>query len=92
MKSFPWDNVKRFNFTYAMPDGAWIESGKYQTSDGMKSCVEWFTFSEITKHLGGLWLDAQLKAQGWMTGCTIDCVPVVHREPLTPVAINGVRI
>ena len=77
MQSFQWSNVKRFNFTYAINDGAWLETGSYQTSDGPKT------------QLGRVWLDTQLKAQGWMTGCWIDCVPVVHREPLKPIAING---
>jgi hypothetical protein len=89
MKTFPWTNVKRFNFTYAIPGGAWIESGEYFTSDGTKTERNWFSFAEIEKQLGHVWLNAQLKAQGWMTGCWIDCVPVIHREPLKPVAING---
>ncbi len=92
VSNFPWINVKRFNFTYAIPGGAWLETGSYQTSDGSKTQIEWYAFAEIEKRLGSEWLLAQLKAQGWMTGCWIDVVPVVHREPLRPVAVNGVPV
>ncbi len=92
MKTFPWTNIKRFNFTWALPGGAWLETGKYQSSEGLKTEINWFSFSTIQHHLGQEWIDAQLSAQGWMTGCWIDCVPVIHREPLKPCAINGIPV
>lgn len=70
--STKWSEVKRFNFTYAIPGGAWLEWGPFRTSDGMKEHREWFSFSLISKHLGSEWIDRQLKRQGWMTGCWID--------------------
>ena len=57
-------NIKRFNFTMALPEGAWLEDSK-----GNK---EWFCFKIIKENLGQQWLDKQAKKQGWMTGCWID--------------------
>ena len=90
MNTFPFPNVKRFNFTYAMEGGAWLESGEYLTSIGKQSYREWIPFQTIIHHMGKEWLDTQMKKQSWMTGCWIDCVTAVHREPLKPVAVNGV--
>lgn len=59
-----WDNVIRFNFTYAIPGGAWLEFG-----DGH---IEWHSFSTIGKHKPQAWIDRHLKKQGWMTGCWVD--------------------
>lgn len=66
--------VARFNFTYAMPDGAWLETPATRTSDGMKTHREWVSFIHIRHSLGQQWLDRQLQRQGWMTGCWIDVV------------------
>ena len=59
-----WDNIARFNFTYAIPGGAWIER-----HDGS---VNWYSFDYIGKHKSQAWIDRQLKKQGWMTGCWVD--------------------
>lgn len=61
---FDWSNVKRFNFTYAITGGAWLE-------DSM-GYVSWYAWTEILRHKSKEWIDAQLKKQGWMTGCWID--------------------
>jgi hypothetical protein len=79
-----WQAITKFNFTHALPGGAWLED-----SSGNR---EWNSFSTIQKHVGDIWIDAQIKAQGWITGCWIDVVPVVYRKPLIPVAINGVPV
>lgn len=63
---FDWQQVKRFNFTYAIPGGAWLED--------VNGNIDWFTFERIGKQLGQLWIDRQLKRQGWMTGCWIEVV------------------
>ncbi len=68
-----WAKVKRFNFTYAIPGGAWLEFGPFITSDGMKPYIEWFSFTQIEKRKGNDWIQRHLKKQGWMTGCWVDC-------------------
>lgn len=73
--SVAWRSVRRFNFTYALPGGAWLEWGPFPTSDGPRDYRVWFSFDEISKHLGNDWIQRQLKAQGWMTGCWIDVKP-----------------
>ena len=67
-----WSKVNRFNFTYAIPGGAWLEWGPFVTSEGPKLHVEWYSFKEIERHLGWEWIDRQLKKQGWMTGCWVN--------------------
>lgn len=67
-----WKAIKRFNFTWALSGGAWLEDDK--------GAVNWFTFETIRAQLGQAWIDAQISAQGWTTGCWIDCVPVYPRE------------
>lgn len=60
-----WSNIKRFNFTYAIPDGAWLEdTSGYQN---------WEHYNSIAKHMGKEWFDVQLRKQGIFTGCWIDC-------------------
>lgn len=59
-----WNTIKRFCFTYALTGGAWLEDAS--------GYVNWESFSTIAKHKGQQWIDRQLKAQGWMTGCWID--------------------
>lgn len=61
---FDWQQVKRFNFTWAIRDGAWLED--------VNGNIDWFTFTKIGQQLGQLWIDRQLKRQGWMTGCWIE--------------------
>jgi hypothetical protein len=62
-----WQNVARFNFTYALTGGAWLED-----KSGRR---EWVSFSIIQRNLGQFWIDRQLRKQGWMTGCWIDVTP-----------------
>ena len=59
-----WNAIKRFNFTYAIMGGAWLED--------VTGYRNWESFTTIEKHLGRLWVDRQLKKQGWMTGCWVD--------------------
>ena len=58
-----WNQIAEFNFTYAMPGGAWLKDAAGQ--------MEWCSFSQITQKLGEIWLNRQMKKQGWMTGCWI---------------------
>ena len=58
-------NITKFNFTYAMDGGAWIERANGQR--------DWMSFAMLAKEKGQAWIDAMLKKQGWMTGCWIDC-------------------
>ena len=69
-----WNQIKKFNFTWAIPGGAWLECQPVQTSEGMNAYRNWESFTTIAKHLGQEWIDRQLKAQGWMTGCWINVV------------------
>jgi len=78
MKTIPWrkpdlSTTKRFNFTYALPGGAWLEGPQYRTSEGMKADRNWYSFDFIAEQLGQEWIDRQMRKQGWMTGCWIDC-------------------
>lgn len=59
-----WTAIKKFNFTFAIPGGAWLE-----WKDGT---VKWYSFTHIAAQLGQVWIDRQLKKQGWMTGCWIE--------------------
>jgi hypothetical protein len=61
-----WAAIKRFNFTWALPGGAWLEDAA-----GYR---RWCSFSEIQGQLGKLWIDRQQQRQGWMTGCWIEVV------------------
>lgn len=61
-----WNAIKRFNFTWALQGGAWLEDDT--------GYIRWCSFVEIGKQLGQLWIDRQLKRQGWMTGCWIEVV------------------
>lgn len=70
-----WSKVSKFNFTWAIPGGAWLEWLPVQSSAGLRAYQNWFSFSEIQKHLGQVWIDRQLQRQGWMTGCWIDVSP-----------------
>lgn len=63
-----WSAIKRFNFTYAISGGAWLED-----SAGERA---WVSFREIVKHLGQEWLDRQLRKQGMWTGMWIETVEV----------------
>lgn len=78
-RTFAVLGIARFNFTWAMPDGAWLETPPTLTSDGMKSHRDWFPFSAIRHTKGQEWIDRQLQRQGWMTGCWID----VTNQPKT---------
>ena len=59
-----WNAIRKFNFTWALTGGAWLEDDK--------GYVNWESFTTIEKYLGRLWIDRQIKKQGWMTGCWID--------------------
>lgn len=60
-----WKAIKRFNFTYAIPDGAWLEDDK--------GYVNWHAYKEIVTHLGSVWWERMRQKQGWMTGCWVSC-------------------
>lgn len=66
-----WNNVTRFNFTYALPGGAWLEDGS--------SNRQWFPFSIIETKLGQLWIDRLLRKQGWNTGSWVDVADETRR-------------
>jgi hypothetical protein len=60
-----WTQIKRFNFTYALTGGAWIEDANGERS--------WESFETIARHMGNGWAERQLAKQGMFTGCWIDC-------------------
>lgn len=60
---FNWASVSRFNFSYAIPGGAWVEDAA-----GNKN---WFSFEILAKAFGEDWIMRQIKRQGWMTGCWV---------------------
>ena len=66
-----WASVSKFNFTYAMDGGAWLED-----SSGYR---QWESFTTIRRDLGQLWIDRQRQRQGWMTGCWVDVVKAEGR-------------
>lgn len=59
-----WSAIKRFNFTWAMPGGAWLEDDN--------GSINWFSFAFIEKKLGDIWVKRQMDKQGWMTGCWVE--------------------
>lgn len=66
-----WNNIARFNFTYAIPGGAWLETHPYLTSEGYKPYVNWFSFKEIERHKGFDWIHRHIQKQGMFTGCWV---------------------
>lgn len=62
--SMNWQAIKRFNFTYAITGGAWLED-----ADGHRS---WETFETIEKHMGIGWAEWMIRRQGTFTGCWTD--------------------
>lgn len=58
-----WQAITEFNFTYAIPGGAWLKD-----ADGR---CDWFAFTIIDQHMGTEWRNQQIQKQGWMTGCWI---------------------
>ena len=65
MNTLAASEITKFNFTYAMEGGAWIER-----ANGSR---DWVSFSRLVLEKGQAWIEAMLKKQGWMTGCWIDC-------------------
>lgn len=59
-----WKAIKAFNFTWAIPGGAWLED--------VTGYVNWHTFTEIERQMGRVWVDKQLKKQGMFTGCWVE--------------------
>ena len=80
-----WQAVKRFNFTYAIPGGAWLEDAS--------GYVNWESASTIVQHLGADWYERQLHAQGWATGCWIDVCPPFpeHARPRLQAAVAKLK-
>jgi hypothetical protein len=61
-----WGRIARFNFTWALPGGAWLEwEGGY---------CNWFSFGTIEAHKGQGWIERQLRAQAELTGHWIKVV------------------
>ena len=59
-----WTNIKRFNFTWAIDGGAWIED-----ATGYRN---WEPYSVIVRNMGKQWWEKQIAKQGMFTGCWID--------------------
>ncbi len=59
-----WQNIIRFNFTWAITGGAWLED--------KTGHINWESFTTIAEHFGNDWIQRHLKKQGWMTGCWVD--------------------
>jgi hypothetical protein len=57
--------AKRFNFTYAIDGGAWIE---WANGD-----VRWEPRSVIEREMGKGWFERMFAKQGMFTGCWINC-------------------
>ena len=62
-----YENITEFNFTYAIPGGAWVK-------DSSGNC-NWVSFSMLDKKMGKDWVNTQLRKQGQLTGCWIDVSP-----------------
>lgn len=59
-----WREIKRFNFTWAIPGGAWVED-----ASGYRN---WYSFTMIEREKGKEWVEKALEKQGWMTGCWVE--------------------
>jgi hypothetical protein len=64
-----WQSIKRFNFTYALIGGAWLQDAS--------GCKSWESFATIEKHMGAGWAERQMKKQGMFTGCWVDVEVIV---------------
>jgi hypothetical protein len=58
-----WKNIKRFNFTWAITNGAWLEDAN--------GCRSWESFTTIAKYKDDAWIERQIRKQGQFTGCWI---------------------
>ncbi len=58
--------VKRFNFTWAIDGGAWIE---WANGD-----VRWEPYTVIKLEMGSGWFEKMVARQGMFTGCWIDAI------------------
>jgi len=56
-------NVIEFNYTEALPGGAWLK-------DSVGN-VDWCSREIIEKELSSNWYMRQRSKQGWMTGCWV---------------------
>ena len=59
-----WQKITRICYTYAIPDGAWIED-----STGARA---WSHQSELARKLGEQWLREQIRRMGTFTGIWYD--------------------
>ena len=59
-----WANIVKFCFTYALPDGAWLQDAN--------GCRTWAHASEIVRNKGQDWYTRNVKAHGMFTGCWIE--------------------
>lgn len=69
-----WNNIARFNFTFAIPGGAWLED-----ASGNRN---WFAWDAIDTHMGTAWRKRQLQKQGSFTGTWIDVDNSIARKPI----------
>lgn len=58
-----FQNVVEFNYTEALPGGAWLKDSVGR--------VEWISRDYIERELGSDWYMRQRGKQGWMTGCWV---------------------
>ena len=59
-----WAEIKEFNFTYAIPGGAWLK-------DSTGDC-QWVPYTQIEKKLGREFWESSIRKQGMLTGCWVN--------------------
>jgi len=74
MKDTHWQkkNVARFNFTYALDGGAWLETKPFITTGPNKTDKNWFSATMIDQILGKGEFARLRSKQGLFTGCWIN--------------------
>lgn len=58
-----WNNITRFNFTCAIPGGAWLED--------VTGRRLWVSAGVIAERKGWEWYTRQVARQGMLTGCWV---------------------
>jgi len=69
------ENVRGFCFTWALPDGAWLETKPFAVTVNGKATTKternWFSFQQIKKILGEGEFARLYRKHGIFTGCWI---------------------
>ncbi len=63
----------KFNFTFAMQGGAWLEFGDVEIGQSGVPYRNWYSADVIDDLYGKGFFQRNVSKQGWMTGCWVTC-------------------